>query len=105
MPKSFAEKGEFREMLKSMNRVQDPDLYADNFEEAEGAVTECFKTEAMSDSVQMIFDMHGDMIEQSKEQFWVYCKCLKSFYEQHNRMPVQGTIPDMTSLPKYYVAL
>lgn len=37
--------------------------------------------------------------------FWVMCAALKRFYGEHKRLPVNGTIPDMTSTPEYYIAL
>lgn len=32
-------------------------------------------------------------------------KALKQFVEQEGRLPVQGTIPDMISLPDFYLTL
>jgi len=40
-----------------------------------------------------------------KSAFWVLCGALKKFYDIENRLPVNGTIPDMTSTPEWYIAL
>ena len=40
-----------------------------------------------------------------KKDFWVMCGALKRFYAKEKRLPVNGTIPDMTSLPEWYIAL
>jgi len=40
-----------------------------------------------------------------KGRFWLCAAALKKFYDTHGAMPVAGSIPDMTSLPRYYLAL
>ena len=40
MPTSFAQKNEFKQMLKGMKKY----VVAENFEEAEAAVIDCFKS-------------------------------------------------------------
>ena len=32
-------------------------------------------------------------------------RALKEFVEEEGRLPVQGTIPDMISMPEYYMAI
>jgi len=46
-----------------------------------------------------------DQIASSIEPFWLIVRALLQFVQIQGRMPVEGTIPDMISLPKYYLNL
>jgi len=102
MPANFAQKQEFRSMLKAMNKF----VVAENFDEALVAYTECFKkNQVLPDNISRLFANFTDEINAPTSQFWIMTKALKAFYETNNRLPVQGTIPDMISLPEYYITL
>lgn len=102
MPKKFAEKQEFKAMIKSMNRF----VVAENFDEAIVASMECFKSNAvLPDNISTVFIEFSEQLENPKTQFWVMAKALKMFATEHNKLPVQGTIPDMISITEYYVKL
>ena len=102
MPANFAQKQEFRAMLKSMNKF----VVAENFDEALVAYTECFKSNlVLPDNINRLFENFHDEINSPTTQFWIMTKALKAFYIVNNRLPVQGAIPDMISLPEYYISL
>ena len=101
MPKVMAEKKEFRAMLNGMRTI----AKAENFDEAVKEANECFKTDVIPGEVQMIFDIHGEKVESSNEPFWVYMNALGKFHQAEKRMPVSGTIPDMISMPQFYIKL
>jgi len=89
-------------MLKAMNKF----VVAENFDEALVAYTECFKnSQVLPDNISRLFANFTDEINAPSSQFWIMTKALKAFYETNNRLPVQGTIPDMISLPEYYITL
>ena len=102
MPTNFAQKQEFKAMIKSMNRF----VVAENFDEAINANTESFKkNEVLPDNIQRIFSDYQTELTSSNESFWLMTRALKQFVDQEGRLPVQGTIPDMISLPDYYLTL
>ena len=102
MPANFAQKQEFKAMLKAMNRF----VVAENFDEAMVAYTECFKkNEVLPDNIQRMFDEFTTEISSSNDAFWIMARALKQFVESEGRLPVQGTIPDMISMPDYYLAI
>jgi len=37
--------------------------------------------------------------------FWLLVKTLKLFWERNSKFPLNGSIPDMTSLTEYYLEL
>ena len=76
MPTNFAQKREFLQMLKAMKRF----TVAENFEEAEAAYSDCFKSNAVQpDNIQTIFEEFGDEIQNSTENFWLMARALKQF--------------------------
>ena len=102
MPANFAQKQEFKAMLKAMNRF----VVAENFDEALVAYNECFKkNEVLPDNIQRMFDEFATEISSSSDAFWIMARALKQFVESEGRLPVQGTIPDMISMPDYYLAI
>lgn len=52
----------------------------------------------------MFTDYETDLTN-SNQSFWIMARALKQFVESEGRLPVQGTIPDMISLPDYYLTL
>lgn len=89
-------------MLKGMKKF----TVAENFEEAEAAYCECFKSNTvLPDNIQDIFESFGEEITNSRDNFWLMARALKQFVADQGRLPVQGTIPDMISLPRFYMEL
>ena len=52
-----------------------------------------------------MFSDYDQDLSTSTESFWLMARALKQFVEEEGRLPVQGTIPDMISLPDYYLTL
>lgn len=89
-------------MIKGMKKF----VVAENFEEAEMTYQDCFKSQArLPDNVANIFEEFADLRNSSSDNFWLMVRALKQFTDDQGRMPVQGTIPDMISLPRYYMEL
>lgn len=101
-PKSFAEKGQFKELLKSMAKEADKEI---NFDEAAKNAFFMHQSPGLPDNVQEIFDVPKIDDAGEKDPFWVCCSVLKKFHGKHKRLPVSGTIPDMTSHTEYYLSL
>lgn len=101
-PKTFQEKADFKTLLKSMAKEADKEL---NFDEAIKNAYFVHQSTALPDNVQEIFDAPKIDEKGEKDPFWVGCCALKKFYEANGRLPVSGTIPDMTALTDYYLAM
>ena len=104
MPANFQEKTEFTGMIKTMCRFTD--VFCENFDEAIAVATECFKKqEALPSNIEILFAQFENEMNNSSKAFGVMARALQQFYKQENRLPVQGTIPDMISLPEFYLTL
>ena len=85
MPANFAQKQEFKALIKSMNRF----VVAENFDEAIVAYTEAFKkNEVLPDNIQRLFtDFELELVNPTTP-FWVMAAALKQFYVTEGRLPV-----------------
>jgi len=82
------------------------DVFCENFDEAIAVATECFKKqEELPGNIEIMFSQFESEINNVREPFWIMARALKQFFEAESRLPVQGTIPDMISLPEYYLTL
>jgi len=76
-----------------------------NFTEATSNAYQVFQSSDLPYNVQDIFDAPQTDDVQEKGEFWVCCTALKKFQAEHKRLPVSGSIPDMTSYTDYYLQL
>ena len=62
---------------------------AENFEEAEAALSECYKSNSvLPDNIQDIFESFGEEITNSRDNFWLMARALKQFVADQGRLPV-----------------
>ena len=101
MPKTFDQKKQFKDLLKSMAIDYSKEL---NFEEAIKKSFLMFQTPDYPDVMEVL---ESPKITDSRitRPFWVFAAALKRFYDQNKALPVSGTIPDMTSHTDYYLGL
>lgn len=110
MPKSYKEKKEFKELIRTgirSNKDGVP-LEDDNFTEAINNVNSVLVQTLIPSEVQKILDDHNCMclsVESSK--FWLLARALKEFVanEGDGLLPLRGVIPDMTSSSSLYIQL
>ncbi|MCQ2819438.1 MAG: ThiF family adenylyltransferase [archaeon] len=110
-PKTKAEKDEFKEIIKSMQKFNDED----NFNEAMSHYYFCNadSTKLITDKLSYIFSEITDetidiVLNKSNtimKVFFIYCLSLKEFYEKNKTFPVVGNIPDMTADTQSYINL
>lgn len=101
-PNGFAEKGEFKTLIKSMALEADKEL---NFDEAAKNAFYVHQPAKLPDSVQDIFELAKIDDKNEKDPFWVCCAALKRFYDANKRLPVSGTVPDMTASTDAFLAM
>lgn len=99
IPKTFAEKDEFKTILKGMARASDEICYQE-------AITNAYKAYATDEvpfELQEILD--NERVKSPKSKFWVFVAALKAFIDQKKTLPVSGKVTDMTAKTDYYISL
>ncbi|MQM19983.1 hypothetical protein Taro_052997 [Colocasia esculenta] len=104
LPATRDEKKQFKELIKS-HMI---DLDEENYKEAMEAAFKVSASQGISSHLhQMLNDVSAD-VDSSSPDFWILVAALKvEFIENEGagEPPLEGSIPDMTSLTEYYVSL
>lgn len=110
-PSTKDEKNEFKEIIKSMSKFQGEE----NFNEALSNYYLCNKdkTTLITPKIEYIFEIlknnpFDELLKQSNDImkiFFIYCLCLKEYYEENKTFPLVGNIPDMTADTQSYIKL
>ncbi|KAF7066833.1 hypothetical protein CFC21_072766 [Triticum aestivum] len=103
LPSTRQEKREFKDLIRAhMLNVDE-----DNYKEAVESSYKVSVTPGISDEIRQIIDDSSSEVNFSSSDFWVLVASLKEFIanEGNGELPLEGTIPDMTSLTEYYVSL
>lgn len=122
-PQNYKEKSEFREIVRSGTRTNNPEGGEENFEEAVSAVLKSLNPSQPSGAVKEAFsaaecqNLTGDVsacllispspaltIQQSTD-FWIIANAIHQFYLQHGALPLPGSLPDMKARSADYIEL
>ncbi|OUM57555.1 hypothetical protein PIROE2DRAFT_48628 [Piromyces sp. E2] len=102
MPKSYAERNELKEIIKSL-RLNDDE---ENFDEAEKSIFKaCKATTIPSQLKEMFCDAKCTNINENSSSFWIIINAFADFAERQGCLPHSGIIPDMKSDTEKYVEL
>ncbi|KMT03702.1 hypothetical protein BVRB_8g188530 [Beta vulgaris subsp. vulgaris] len=103
LPLTREEKKEFKDLLKSRMIGLDED----NYKEAVDASFKLFAHQGISPYLQRIMEDNSAEIDSNSPDFWVMVAALKEFvaHEGAGEVPLEGSIPDMTSSTEHYVNL
>ncbi|KAK4758946.1 hypothetical protein SAY87_020247 [Trapa incisa] len=103
LPSTGQEKQEFKEFLKSKMITIDED----NYKEALKASLYVFASQGISSDLQLLIDDSSAELHCDSSDFWVMVVALKEFIanEGGGEVPLEGSIPDMTSSTEHYVNL
>ncbi|KAL4279358.1 hypothetical protein GQ457_03G011260 [Hibiscus cannabinus] len=103
LPSTREEKREFKELLKSRMAAMDEE----NYKEAIDASFKVFAPQGISSDLQQILNDSCADIGTGSSDFWVMVAALKEFIanEGGGEVPLEGSIPDMTSSTEHYVNL
>ncbi|CAD6215216.1 unnamed protein product [Miscanthus lutarioriparius] len=79
----------------------------ENYKEAVDSSYKVSVTPGISNEIRQIIDDDSAEVNSSSSDFWILVAALKEFIakEGNGELPLEGTIPDMTSLTEYYVSL
>jgi len=97
----------FKEQLQASGKY---DLKAENYEETKKYAWSVYyhQHEKLDDNVKKILeDEKGAVVTAKSDKFWIMVRALRDFMENEGKglLPVSTNIPDMHSLPEYYVTL
>ncbi|KAF2239975.1 hypothetical protein EV356DRAFT_438073 [Viridothelium virens] len=105
-PQNYKEKTEFRELVRSGTRRDNPEGGEENFDEAVGAVLKSLNLSEPSSAIKEIFDSAECCInEVQRTNFWIITRAVKTFHQQHGSLPLPGSLPDMKAQSKDYIEL
>eukprot|EP00347_Sterkiella_histriomuscorum_P009093 403342543 len=102
IPKTEAEKEEFRQIIKHTSRNFSKEL---NFIEAFDNAFKCFKQPEIRYTLEEIFEDPKIQDKNETSSFWILCAALQRYYTTHGLLPLSGKLPDMTSTTDFYLAL
>ncbi|XP_014230766.1 NEDD8-activating enzyme E1 regulatory subunit [Trichogramma pretiosum] len=110
MPKTYAEKEEFRQMLRDGIRKDEENvpLSEENFEEAIKAVNTCLSPTIVPSGVKEILNDNNCVNLNSKStSFWIIAKAIRDFVENEGDglLPQKGSLPDMVADTEKFVSL
>ncbi|OAP62952.1 hypothetical protein AYL99_02179 [Fonsecaea erecta] len=105
-PSSFKEKTEFRELVKSGARTNNPEGGEENFDEAGAAVLKGIAPPPIGSGCKEMMSMPScTNLTADSANFWVVANAIKKFYDAHGVLPLPGTLPDMKATSADYVKL
>ena len=102
MPSTFAEKKAFKDFVKTLAMDASKEV---NFDEAIANSSLLFESTNLPANVQEIFDSSKIANVDGANKFWVAAAVIKQFHDEHKRLPVAGSVPDMTSTTEAFLAL
>ncbi|CAL8467774.1 g7312 [Coccomyxa elongata] len=107
LPATANDKAAFRAMLKSWQRLVDGvPVEAENFGEAISNAHKLFCPPSISPELNQILEDERTNLTPDSTEFWVLAAALKQFFTENNgQLPVEGSIPDMTSTTDMYLQL
>lgn len=100
---STKDENQFRGLVRSKRRSNDEE----NYKEALSASAKLLDPPGISSDLRNIIDDSSADVNSSSSDFWVLVAALKEFIanEGEGEAPLEGSIPDMTSLTEYYIIL
>ncbi|XP_065912451.1 NEDD8-activating enzyme E1 regulatory subunit-like [Dysidea avara] len=110
LPKNYAQKKEFKELLRQgvrMNEKGSP-MEEENFDEAIKSVNTALVPTSIPSTVLALFsNVACTNLVPGSRKFWFMVRALKEFVtaEGNGLLPVRGSIPDMTATSKMFIDL
>lgn len=105
-PSSFKEKTQFRDLVDSKARTDNPEGGEENFDEACAAVLKSISPPSVGSGCREMFAMSACInLAPESANFWVIANAIKQFYQRHSVLPLPGGLPDMKSTSAGYIKL
>ncbi|CAL1131151.1 unnamed protein product [Cladocopium goreaui] len=98
LPKNSAEKDEFKDIVSKMRRSPQ-EL---NFDEALQNAYKAWMPYVIPDSVQQVLSL---VSTSGKSDFWILARAVSQFVRDCGKLPLAGSLPDMTASTDMYIKL
>ncbi|KXL49241.1 hypothetical protein M433DRAFT_132685 [Acidomyces richmondensis BFW] len=100
VPLTFAEKTQFRKLVRS------GDLQEENFDEACAAVVKAITPHKLSSAAKEILAApEAQNLTSTSPAFWVIANAIGRFVDRHGELPLPGAVPDMKAQSAEYIQL
>ncbi|KAL8762797.1 MAG: hypothetical protein Q9184_001279 [Pyrenodesmia sp. 2 TL-2023] len=105
-PSDYKDKKEFKSFIESKARTKNPEGGEENFDEAAAAVLKSLNKPSLPSGLREVFDdVSNHLVDGKTANFWMIASAIKYFYEQHDRLPLPGGLPDMKAQSQDYIQL
>ncbi|KAK4935845.1 hypothetical protein LTR10_023156 [Elasticomyces elasticus] len=105
-PSAFKEKTEFRELVRSGARTNNPEGGEENYDEACAAVLKSIGPPPVGSGCKEMMSMPSCTdLTTGSANFWVIAHAIKTFYDEHGVLPLPGSLPDMKATSSEYIRL
>ncbi|KAI9667824.1 MAG: hypothetical protein M1821_000643 [Bathelium mastoideum] len=109
-PQTYKEKTEFRELVRSGTRRDNPEGGEENFDEAVGAVLKSLNTSVPGPALtEVVWAPYKAAIGGNQvyygTKFWTIARAIMTFHRAHAALPLPGSVPDMKAQSKDYIEL
>ncbi|EXJ94272.1 amyloid beta protein binding protein 1 [Capronia coronata CBS 617.96] len=105
-PSSFKEKTEFRDLVRSGARTDNPEGGEENFDEACAAVLKSIGPPPVGSGCKEMIAMPSCAnLTAGSANFWIIANAIKTFYDTHGVLPLPGSLPDMKATSAEYIKL
>lgn len=106
LPSTFKEKTDFRELVISNARRDNPEGGEENFDEAAAAVLKSISEPPVGTGCKEMFAMDScQNLTARSPNFWIIANAIRVFYEKHGVLPLPGSLPDMKATSDSYIKL
>lgn len=105
-PSNFKEKTEFRTLVRSGARTNNPEGGEENYDEATAAVLKSIAPPPIGSGCKDLLSMtQTTELGPSSSNFWIIAHAIKVFYDTHGVLPLPGSLPDMKATSEEYIKL
>jgi len=100
-PKTSDEKKQFRQRIEKLLKAN-----TENIEEALKHTFRAYTVYSISSEVKnTLNDPKAKTTDSKTPPFWIMARAVAEFYEKEKKLPLEGSIPDMTATTDGYIAL
>lgn len=106
-PANYSEKKEFKALVESGARKNNPEGGEENFDEAAAAVLKSLNSPSISSGLREVFEANDcQSVIPTSANFWIIANAIQKFHTSHNGiLPLPGALPDMKAQSSDYIQL
>ncbi|KAL6719377.1 hypothetical protein ACLMJK_003616 [Lecanora helva] len=105
-PANYPQKKEFKALVESGARRNNPEGGEENYDEAAAAVLKSLNPYSISSGIGEVFDSpHCQNLTSKSANFWIIANALRKFHEENGVLPLPGNLPDMKAQSSDYINL